>query len=134
MRTGTFATLLRLLAGALMIAAMSFTGVAIGSSSAVVVEPMADVALDSLPEEARFVYARIRAGGPFKYARDGVVFRNRERLLPARPRDYYHEYTVPTPGTRTRGARRIICGGPITTPDVCFYTDDHYRSFRRIRT
>ena len=92
-----------------------------------------EVALQELPPEAREVYARIRAGGPFRYDRDGVVFGNRERILPSQPRGYYHEYTVRTPGTRTRGARRVICGGTITAPDICFYTDDHYQSFRRIR-
>lgn len=95
--------------------------------------PPTDVALQELPAEAREVYARIRAGGPFLYDRDGVVFGNRERVLPAAPRGHYHEYTVRTPGSRTRGARRIVCGGRQTAPDVCFYTDDHYQSFRRIR-
>ena len=67
-------------------------------------------------------------------ARGGaVVFGNREHLLPSRSRGYYHEYTVPTPGAHNRGARRIICGGPKLSPEACFYTDDHYRSFRRIR-
>jgi ribonuclease T1 len=84
--------------------------------------------------QAKETYDRILAGGPFRYDRDGVVFGNRERLLPSRARGYYHEYTVPTPGQRTRGARRIVCGGPRTAPDACFYTDDHYRSFRRIRS
>jgi ribonuclease T1 len=85
-----------------------------------------------LPREARDVLARIEAGGPFTYERDGVVFGNRERILPGRPRGYYHEYTVPTPGAHNRGARRIVCGGPRRAPDTCFYTDDHYQSFRRI--
>ena len=76
---------------------------------------------------------RIRAGGPFQFDRDGVVFGNRERSLPLRPRGYYHEYTVRTPGERTRGARRIVCGGPRASPEVCYYTDDHYQTFRRIR-
>jgi len=134
MRAGTFAAVLQLIAAVLFLGTVSVGTAGAKSNSAVVIEDMAFIALDSLPEEARFVYARIRAGGPFKYARDGVVFRNRERLLPARPRDYYHEYTVPTPGAHTRGPRRIICGGPLTNPDACFYTDDHYRSFRRIRT
>ena len=93
-----------------------------------------NVSLRELPREAREVYDTIVSGGPFRYERDGVVFGNRERLLPMRPRGYYHEYTVPTPGVRNRGARRIICGGPMTSPEACFYTDDHYRSFRRIRT
>ena len=51
-----------------------------------------------------------------------------------KPRGYYHEYTVRTPGVKSRGARRIVCGGTARTPDACYYTDDHYQSFRRIRT
>jgi ribonuclease T1 len=93
----------------------------------------ADIAFASLPREARDDLTRIRAGGPFAYERDGVTFGNRERSLPARKRGYYHEYTVATPGERTRGARRIVCGGPRTAPEVCYYTDDHYASFKRIR-
>ena len=92
-----------------------------------------DVALASLPSEARDVLARIHSGGPFAYERDGVAFGNRERMLPLRKRGFYHEYTVATPGARNRGARRIVCGGPRTMPEVCYYTDDHYASFRRIR-
>ena len=91
------------------------------------------VAVGDLPREARAVIAQIHSGGPFRYRRDGVVFGNRERILPAKPRGYYHEYTVPTPGATSRGARRIVCGGPPKTPDACYYTDDHYRTFRRIR-
>jgi ribonuclease T1 len=86
-----------------------------------------------LPPEARDVLALVRAGGPFRYERDGVVFGNRERSLPRRPRGFYHEYTVPTPGLRTRGARRIVCGGSRQAPEVCYYTDDHYATFKRIR-
>ena len=92
-----------------------------------------EIALAKLPAEAREVLQLIRAGGPFAYERDGVTFGNRERLLPAQRRGYYHEYTVATPGAKNRGARRIICGGSRRTPDVCYYTDDHYASFRRIR-
>jgi len=91
------------------------------------------VARADLPKEARAVDAAIRTGGTFRYDRDGVVFGNFEKLLPVEPRGYYHEYTVPTPGTKSRGARRIVCGGPQRTPDACYYTDDHYQSFRRIR-
>jgi ribonuclease T1 len=94
---------------------------------------LADVTLAGLPPEAREVDAAIRTGGPFRYDRDGVVFGNREKILPPEPRGYYHEYTVPTPGVSSRGARRIICGGPPKQPDACWYTSDHYRSFRRIR-
>jgi ribonuclease T1 len=83
----------------------------------------------SLPPEARETLALIKAGGPFPYARDGTVFRNREGLLPARPRGYYREYTVRTPGARDRGARRIVAG----KGGEYYYTHDHYRSFKRIR-
>lgn len=93
----------------------------------------AAVALADLPREARDTLARIRAGGPFPHERDAARFGNRERLLPPRPRDYYREYTVRTPGASHRGARRIVCGGTPRTPDACYYTADHYRSFRRIR-
>ena len=83
-----------------------------------------------LPAEAVEVLARIRAGGPFDYPQDGGVFQNRERRLPTQARGYYREYTVPTPGSQDRGARRIVSGGD--PPVEFFYTDDHYRSFRRI--
>jgi ribonuclease T1 len=93
---------------------------------------LASVATADLPREAREVLVLITHGGPFPHDRDGVAFGNRERILPARPRGYYREYTVRTPHERSRGARRIVCGGTPTTPDACFYTDDHYQSFRRI--
>jgi ribonuclease T1 len=93
----------------------------------------ADVTLSSLPPQARQTDQLIHSGGPFPYAKDGAVFGNYEKRLERRPRGYYHEYTVPTPGARNRGARRIICGGnPPTEPDACFYTEDHYSSFHRI--
>ncbi len=91
------------------------------------------VAAADLPVEARETDRLIRAGGPFPYPKDGTVFGNRERLLPGHPRGYYREYTVRTPGSRDRGARRIVCGGrQPTQPDNCYYTEDHYASFRRI--
>jgi ribonuclease T1 len=91
------------------------------------------VSLSSLPPEAQRTDQLIHSGGPFPYSKDGVVFGNYEKRLERRPRGYYHEYTVPTPGARNRGARRIICGGNTPTePDACFYTEDHYNSFHRI--
>ena len=72
-------------------------------------------------------------GGPFPYARDGAIFANREARLPRRARGYYTEYTVPTPGARDRGARRIIAGGQRGPSDEYWYTDDHYQTFYRIR-
>ena len=87
-----------------------------------------DVRVAELPPEARATLALVQKGGPFPFARDGVVFSNREGQLPKRGRGYYHEYTVKTPGARDRGARRLVVGerGEI------YYTDDHYRSFRRV--
>lgn len=82
-----------------------------------------------LPPQAHHTLALIARGGPFPYHQDGAVFGNREHLLPERPRGYYHEYTVETPGSRDRGARRIVTGG--NPPAAYYYTDDHYRSFRK---
>ncbi len=92
-----------------------------------------EIKVSALPAEARMTLDRIRAGGPFPYPRDGVVFSNREHLLPEKARGYYHEYTVPSPGVRSRGARRIVCGGAIATLSECYYSDDHYQSFRNIQ-
>jgi len=85
-----------------------------------------------LPRQGLETYERIFQGGPFPYDKDGSVFGNRERLLPPHTRGYYREYTVKTPSARNRGTRRIICGGPATQPDACYYTADHYASFRKI--
>jgi ribonuclease T1 len=89
-----------------------------------------------LPPEGRTVLAAIHAGGPFVSKRDGITFANREGILPREQRGYYAEYTVPTPGARTRGARRIIAGrgttGDVRNSGEYYYTDDHYESFRRI--
>ena len=87
-------------------------------------------ALSSLPPEAAETLDLIHAGGPFPYDQDGTVFQNREGLLPSEPSGYYREYTVPTPGSDDRGARRIVAGGTqLTDPDIAYYTGDHYASF-----
>ncbi|RYF78710.1 MAG: guanine-specific ribonuclease N1 and T1 [Comamonadaceae bacterium] len=90
------------------------------------------VALRDLPTQGRRTYQVILEGGPFRYEKDGSVFGNRERLLPRERRGHYREYTVDTPGSRNRGTRRIVCGGPPRTPEACWYTADHYASFKRI--
>ena len=91
------------------------------------------VAIGQLPAEAQATHRLIFAGGPFPHRKDGSVFGNRERALPAQPRGFYHEYTVHTPGSRDRGARRIVCGGVrLMNPDACFYSADHYSTFQRI--
>ena len=92
-----------------------------------------EVSLSSLPPEVKATHQLILSGGPFPHQKDGTVFGNRERQLPAKARGYYREYTVKTPGARNRGARRIVCGGkPPVQPESCFYTADHYASFQRI--
>ena len=90
------------------------------------------VAVADLPAEARQTLALIREGGPYPYEKDGTVFGNCERKLPRQRRGYYTEYTVRTPQVRSRGARRIIAGGPDGRPTEFYYTDDHYQTFRRI--
>ena len=121
----------RYLTAVLLCASVLFAGTALARTTA---EALAEVALADLPKEAQDIYALLGKGGPFAFDRDGVVFGNREKLLPAKPRGYYHEYTVRTPGVSNRGGRRLVCGGRKTAPDACYYTDDHYRSFRKIRT
>lgn len=93
---------------------------------------VATIAVGELPAQGAHTYALIARGGPFPYEKDGTVFFNRERLLPMRHRGYYREYTVNTPGVKHRGTRRIVCGGAPRTTDNCYYTADHYASFRKI--
>ena len=101
------------------------------------------IAASALPPEAWSTLALIRKNGPFPYQKDGIVFGNREHLLPLMPYGYYHEYTVPPPAAadetsalqqrrvRDRGIRRIVCGGQAAGV-ACYYTADHYTSFQRI--
>lgn len=90
------------------------------------------IALAQLPAQGQQTYQAILQGGPFRHDKDGSVFGNRERQLPRERRGHYREYTVETPGARDRGARRIVCGGERRVPEACWYTADHYASFRRI--
>jgi ribonuclease T1 len=90
------------------------------------------MSLAELPSSGLETYRLIHQGGPFSSEKDGSVFGNRERLLPAQKRGFYREYTVPTPGLKHRGTRRIVCGGQARAPEICYYTADHYESFRRI--
>jgi guanyl-specific ribonuclease Sa len=99
------------------------------------------VEVDELPREARETLALIKQGGPFPYKRDGVIFGNRERRLPARPSGYYREYTAPTPGARYRGrggssqaSRASIFTPAIITPPFDGYANDSHGSFPRSGT
>lgn len=118
----------------LLAAVVSATGLAQAKLGADRAAPSssATVQASELPRQGRETYELIRLGGPFPYDKDGAVFGNRERLLPSEKRGYYREYTVKTPGSRDRGARRIVCGGPTRMPNDCYYTADHYVSFRKI--
>ncbi|MCM2422358.1 ribonuclease domain-containing protein [Streptomyces sp. RKAG293] len=129
---------LAVLAGALLVggpavaaspAALAPTSVAVGSSATVTVNAVGSICYSALPSQAHHTLDLIDAGGPFPYSQDGVVFRNQEQLLPSHTSGYYHEYTVVTPGSPTRGARRIITGQAV---DEDYYTADHYASFKLV--
>jgi ribonuclease T1 len=122
-----------LLALALMLTGLVLTNTVWAKGPALDAQSMASIGLADLPKQGRETHALILAGGPFPYEKDGTVFGNRERILPAQKRGYYREYTVKTPYARTRGAKRIVCGGMQSSkPEVCYYTEDHYNSFKRI--
>ena len=125
--SGLFLTISRI-AAPLLIATAALAGPAAQTSGG----QLPTISFAALPAIGVETYRSIQRGGPFPYVKDGVVFGNRERILPLQKRGYYREYTVKTPGSRNRGAQRIVCGGPATTPDACYYTADHYASFRMI--
>ena len=93
------------------------------------VAELPSIFLSDLPSEAKQTLTLIKQGGPFPYPRDGITFGNREGRLPAHRKGYYREYTVKTPGSRDRGARRIIAG----SAGEFYYTDDHYKTFKLIK-
>lgn len=94
------------------------------------VDPAGSTALSAQEQALETTLRLIRQGGPFPHDRDGIVFHNRERLLPIKPHGYYREYTVDTPGLSHRGPRRVVTGGD--PPEVFYYTEDHYQSFVQI--
>ena len=115
-------------AGSAAIAPMSTSTRRVSATPTVVLSGLPTVPYDRLPAQARETIALMQRGGPFPYRQDGAVFQNRERLLPSRPKGYYHEYTVETPGSPDRGARRIVAGDE----GELYYTDDHYDSFKQV--
>jgi ribonuclease T1 len=119
----------RLLALACATLTLAFAPGAAAQKGPAVAPASDEISFARLPSEARETISLIRKGGPFPYAKDGAVFGNREGHLPAQKRGYYREYTVKTPGERSRGARRIIWG----KAGEFYYTDDHYNHFRRVR-
>jgi ribonuclease T1 len=119
-----------------VLAGLAITGLVLSGSvlakGAELTGGISAIAVAELPAQGKQIYALIHRGGPFAHEKDGTVFGNRERLLPLEKRGFYHEYTVSTPGAKTRGAKRIVCGGQAKAPEICYYTADHYASFRKI--
>ena len=115
--------------------ALVFSGAVLAKGQNVSVNDaeIGEVMVGTLPPEARQTLTLIKQGGPYPYAKDGVVFGNYEKVLPRQKRGYYHEFTVKTPNARNRGARRIISGGDPQTSGEYYYTKDHYQTFQRIR-
>jgi ribonuclease T1 len=133
LRNGALASVFALIAlGQVGLPALSPVSAAHAREVTADAAPVATIPASRLPREAATTLGLIASGGPYPYSKDGVVFGNFERILPKMRRGYYHEYTVPTPRARNRGARRIVCGGPLQRVDNCFYSDDHYASFKRI--
>lgn len=113
--------------------AFSICTVLVQARPAIDAQTSPTMSVTDLPREGQETYQLIRKGGPFPHEKDGTVFGNRERLLPRETRGFYREYTVRTPGVKHRGARRIVCGGQVPRhPKTCYYTPDHYASFRVI--
>lgn len=113
---------------AFVLGSFSMSPLAVARATPFSPAPAQTISLSDLPPEAQTTFRLIRKGGPFPFRRDGIEFQNREGRLPRHERGYYHEYTVATPGSSDRGARRIISGSLEET----YYTADHYRSFKRI--
>lgn len=120
------------LAVATSLAALALLVASAGEARTVNCATGQSIAARDLPRQGQDTLALIAAGGPFASDRDGVQFGNRERILPKEKRGFYREYTVRTPGVKSRGARRIVCGGVERATDQCYYSDDHYQSFKCI--
>ena len=121
----------------LVAGALGTVGFASARDAAPLTRDTPQILASELPREARDTLSLIRKGGPHPYTKDGSIFSNRERILPKQPRGFYREFTVKTPRSRDRGARRIVCGGNVAKQsqvlDTCYYTDDHYASFKKIK-
>ncbi len=127
-----------ILRSCLAVSALGTVGFASARDTAPLIRDVPQIQASELPREARDTLSLIRKGGPYPYAKDGSIFSNRERVLAKQPRGFYREFTVKTPRSRDRGARRIVCGGIVAKQQTqvlatCYYTDDHYASFKKIK-
>lgn len=123
---------LKLALTGLILVASSIAGLVYSRAPHVAPDHTATISIAEMPAQGAQMVAQITRGGPFPHEKDGAVFGNRERLLPIKSRGYYREYTVATPGLEHRGIRRIVCGGKPRVPEACYYSADHYASFRMI--
>ena len=122
----------KLVLASIFLTAATLSPTLVHARRALPIDTAATIQVAELPRQGQETYRLVHQGGPFPHDKDGAVFGNRERQLPAQQRGYYREYTVKTPSSRDRGARRLVCGGRPTTPDACYYTGDHYASFRKV--
>ncbi|MFG3043797.1 ribonuclease domain-containing protein [Streptomyces sp. NPDC048202] len=116
----------RIGAAAALLSALLVGGTVSATTADAATASVGSICYGSLPSQAHDTLDLIAQGGPYPYSQDGVVFQNREGVLPSQSSGYYHEYTVKTPGESTRGARRIVTGQE-TQED--YYTSDHYATF-----
>ncbi|MBH5134590.1 MULTISPECIES: ribonuclease domain-containing protein [Streptomyces] len=116
----------RLGAAAAVLSALLVGGTVSATTAGAAPAAVGDICYSALPSQAHDTLDLIEQGGPFPFEQDGTVFQNREGILPDRSSGYYHEYTVITPGSDTRGARRIVTGEEYQED---YYTADHYASF-----
>lgn len=116
----------RLGAAAALLSALLVGGTVSATTADAAARSVGSVCYGDLPPQAYDTLKLIEQGGPYPYSQDGVVFQNREHVLPSRSTGYYHEYTVITPGSPTRGARRIVTGEQYRED---YYTADHYATF-----
>ncbi|WND34142.1 ribonuclease domain-containing protein [Streptomyces sp. BB1-1-1] len=116
----------RLGAAAAVLSALLVGGTVSATTAGAAPAAVGDICYSDLPSQAHDTLDLIEQGGPYPFEQDGTVFQNREGILPSRSTGYYHEYTVITPGSDTRGARRIVTGD---ASQEDYYTADHYASF-----
>ncbi|MGW4287614.1 ribonuclease domain-containing protein [Streptomyces sp. NPDC004673] len=116
----------RIGAAAALLSALLVGGTVSATTADAATASVGSICYGSLPSQAHDTLDLIAQGGPYPYSQDGVVFQNREGVLPSQSSGYYHEYTVKTPGESTRGARRIVTG---QQNEEDYYTSDHYATF-----